>query len=114
MLAHDPVGQTAAPLRNTALQALWIDSGWLSYAPAFTEQLARGAWPRDAETILQGAVAAAALALLIREALRRGPRGDAEHSASPLAGLVLAALLVNAFLGGALSEPQNRYQGRSI
>ena len=45
VLAHDPVGQTAAPLRNTALQALWIDSGWLNYAPAFTEQLARGAWP---------------------------------------------------------------------
>lgn len=98
----------------------YVDPGCLGdqFPPQVTRAMARtpagrGAWPvpaMDAVVYAAALVSLAVLAVLLPRLWRR----DA-HAAQCLAlwlGVVAVAMLVNAFLGGAVSEPQSRYQAR--
>lgn len=126
-----PLATVGAAAWNTLLQLVdirtdivdarcYVDPGCLGdqFPPQVTRAMAatpagQGAWPVK---VMDVVVYAAALASLVALAalLPRVWRRDAE-AARCLAlwlGVIGVAMLVNAFLGGAVSEPQSRYQAR--
>jgi hypothetical protein len=76
---------------------------------------ARGAWPWEALSILDYiAVGLAIVALVWSASSRRPATGSAASRARGFLGVVLAALAINAFVCGVLSDPHHRYQARLI
>lgn len=73
----------------------------------------RSAWPREMMNIV--VYAGMALSLVALAVLLPGLRADAPAAAKLIALwllLVVTAMAINGFLGGAISEPQSRYQTR--
>ena len=132
VLKHDPVGQIGAIVRNTARQLAFIDYDGLNQGcfpdPRCWESLpvklrnrmmetpsGKDQWPQGAmNALLYAAVIAsfAALALTCPAIAREDPERWRLLRTWMLLGF--AAMLVCAFFGGAVAEPQYRYQGRLI
>jgi hypothetical protein len=132
VLRHDPVGQLSAMARNTARQLAYIDYDglnqdcfgqpdcWDSLPPKLRDDLrstpsGRGLWPQKAMNALLYIAVLGSLAVLavVGPAIaRRDPDRWRLLRTWLLVGF--AAMLVCAFFGGAVAEPQYRYQGRLI
>jgi len=135
-----PAAQTGMILYNMALQAALFDSNWLNYGcwqdadcwQAVPERLrnamrdtlsGRNLWPTRAITAVHYLAVIGALPILGLFACLYWRRyDDAEEPdatvwQSDVTGwiaLLVVALLANAFLGGSISDPQSRYQGRIV
>ena len=132
VLRHDPAGQIGAMARNTARQLAYIDYDglnqdcfaepgcWESLPPRVRAELrstpsGQGRWPQAAMNVLLYVAvlgSLAALAIVAPEIARRDPERWRLLRTWLLVGL--AAMLVCAFFGGAVAEPQYRYQGRLV
>jgi hypothetical protein len=132
VLKYDPAGELWAMARNTVRQFLWIDYDglnqrcfneadcWASLPAAILTKLkatpsGRGLWPQPLMNALLYVVVGASLILLavaVPLIARRG--GDEWPTLREWLLLTLAAMLVCSFFGGAVSDPQYRYQGRLI
>ena len=128
-----PVREGLMILRNTGLQLVLFDSGLLNTAcladaacsgGALPETVrarlrqtpsGQGRWPAALITLKDEIVAAGALAM-IAALLAQLARRDREAfgQAALWLALLAVAMLANAFLGGALSDPQGRYQARIL
>jgi hypothetical protein len=130
-----PLQQSKMLLWNLVEQSSSFDSGWLNYGcfdqpgcwdtvpPALRATMARSLsgrnlWPDRAITALHYTVVCLSLAVLLigvaRIASRIAKADERERLYLLWIALLVAALIVNAFLGGSISEPQSRYQGRVI
>jgi hypothetical protein len=126
-----PLGTLGAMAWNTVLQLVdirtdivdarcYVDPACLGdqFPPQVTQEMARtpagqGAWPvRAMDAVMYAAALAslAALAVLLPQLWRRD--AEAARCLALWLGVIAVAMLVNAFLGGAVSEPQSRYQAR--
>jgi hypothetical protein len=132
VLEFDPGGELAMMARNTVRQFLWIDYDglnqdcfdrpdcWSSLPPTIRGELraspsGRGLWPQEWMNALLYVVVAASLIVLAaswRPLLRDAPERSRVLREWLLLGL--AGMLVCSFFGGAISDPQYRYQGRLI
>ena len=132
VLKHDPAGQLAAMAMNTLRQLAYVDYDglnqdcfkqpgcWDSLPPQIRETLrstpsGRGLWPQATMNLILYAVLLASIVVLATV----GPaiaRLDPERWRLFRTWLIVgfAAMLVCAFFGGAVAEPQYRYQGRLI
>lgn len=133
VLRHYPLEQVGASFRNTISQALWIDydglnQGCFGTRPGCWENLpppvlatfkrtlsGRNAWPVAAMNALLYAVVLASL-LLLAVSMRALAAHDraAFRGVRDLLAIVVAAMLVCSAFGGAVADPQYRYQGRLI
>jgi hypothetical protein len=132
VLRSDPFGQIAMSLRNSLRQLLWIDYDglnqgcwekadcWDSLPPRELAKLkttpsGRNAWPQEAMNVLLYAVVILSLAT-IPFAYRRIKRVAPERAATVRMWMLVgfAGMLVSCVLGGAVADPQYRYQGRLI
>ncbi|MBB5729255.1 hypothetical protein [Sphingomonas prati] len=132
VLRHDPLGQTAKIGENMLRQLAWIDYDglntgcfaqtdcWSSLPPKVRATLraspsGRNAWPVGMMNALLYVVVIASLAVIAWVA-RRSWRSEAVVAKMLRTWVLLggAALLTNAFFGGAVADPQYRYQGRMI
>ena len=132
VLKYDPISQIGAIGRNTVRQLAYIDYDglnqdcfadprcWETLPTKLRDRLratpsGQGQWPQGAMNgLLYVAVIASFAALAItRPAIARA---DPERWRSLRTWLLVgfAAMLVCAFFGGAVAEPQYRYQGRLI
>lgn len=134
-----PIEQAGMIVKNSLLQAAMFDDRWLNYSckaearcwrtvpEPIRQRMAaspagRGLWPTGALSIIHyGTVgialltmAAAGIAALRRRRDERDPLTAGERAVWAWIALIAVGLAVNAFLGGALSDPQSRYQGRVI
>jgi hypothetical protein len=119
-IAADPLGQLRASLANAAEQlgSFGLDDLVLGRGAAVTAEDYTFVYLPDAPAAVWGlslfsalVYAGAALALL---ALAGSLAGPSARAAAPVAGFVLAALLLNAAVCGALSGPHHRYQARVV
>lgn len=128
----DPSGVLSAVVRNTLRQLLWIDYGGLNQncfsdrncwgslpspirAKLRTTPSGQGLWPQAfMNVILYAAVLASLLFLVI--ALPQIARDDKSRWLLMREWLSLAfvGMFVSCFFGGAVADPQYRYQGRLI
>ncbi|RVT95123.1 hypothetical protein EOD43_09315 [Sphingomonas crocodyli] len=125
------IAQTHAMLRNSLSQLVRFDVGinygcgdispcWPSipepeHARMMRSLSGQNGWPVDAIWALHKiVVAASVLGLLVWMATRPWRRDGAERDLALWLALFAVAMLVNAVLGGAVSEPQWRYQGRIV
>jgi hypothetical protein len=133
VLKYDPLGELWAMTRNTVRQFFWIDYDglnqncfadgpdcWASLPPSIRAKLqstpsGRGLWPQAAMNALLYVTVAASLLLFVI-ALPVIARRNAREWILLREWLLLAlvAMLVSSFFGGAVSDPQYRYQGRLI
>lgn len=135
-----PLQQTGMIAWNAWLQLATFDSFWLNYGCAGQERCpaalpdseramaehtlsGENRWPARTITAWHYLVVCAALIVLAAAGTRAwkhraelAPTGDRAwlRTATAWILLVAAALLVNALMGGAISEPQSRYQGRVV
>ena len=128
-----PASQAMASLRNAVLQTVDVDLSDFDYKPSlragFAQTLPSGAyaaqqqtrafnegWPIGALSLLQAAVAIAALALIGVYAVRpmRGSVAIEPSAALTLAILILVGVLANGVECGALSTLYGRYQARVV
>jgi hypothetical protein len=132
VLKHDAAGQLAAILTNTVRQLAYIDYDglnqncfdqvgcWDSLPPQVRATLrstpsGRGLWPQTAMNLILYVVvlgSLAALAVISPAIAQRDPERWRLLRTWLLVGF--AAMIVCAFFGGAVAEPQYRYQGRLI
>jgi hypothetical protein len=132
VLKYDPAGELAMMARNTIQQLFWIDydglnqptwakaSRWASLPPQIRDELGaspsgRRLWPQKAMNVLLYTVVIASLIFLAvsaREISKRSPRRW--RLLRQWLILVFAGMLTCAFFGGAVADPQYRYQGRLI
>lgn len=127
VLQEYPAAQFGKLLANTARQFADIQNHILNYdceradrcwdaaPPSVGQRMVasisgRRGWPIPLIDTLHYAGVFAALAIFIFVWTRRQHRPDL--TAQAFLGVLLFALLANAFLGGAISEVQGRYQGR--
>lgn len=127
-----PVEQITASVQDTIRQLLWIDydalnqgcgSGpecWESLPPGVRARFmqtpsGRNAWPRDLMNgVLYAAVIGSLLALAVTmPVLARHDRDGFERMRNVLV-ITGVGMLVCCFFGGAVADPQYRYQGRLI
>jgi hypothetical protein len=132
VIAYDPAGELAIMARNTLRQLFWIDYDglnqdcfnradcWTSLPPTIRTELrdspsGQGLWPEAwMNAVLYGVVVAALLILVASApALMRNDRQRGRLLREWLL-LTLAGMLVCSFFGGAVADPQYRYQGRLI
>ena len=132
VLKFDPLGQIAMSVRNSVRQLLWIDYDglnqgcwekadcWDSLPPREVAKLkttpsGRNAWPQAAMNALLYAVVILSLAI-IPFAYRRIKKVAPERAATVRMWMLVgfAGMLVSCVLGGAVADPQYRYQGRLI
>ena len=127
-----PVEQVTASARNTLQQLLWIDydalnqgcgtvpTCWESLPPAVRARFmrtpsGRNAWPRDLmNAILYAAVIASLLALAVTLPMLARRDRMALVQMRNLLVITGVGMLVCCFFGGAVADPQYRYQGRLI
>ena len=130
VVRHYPLQQVAASLRNTLRQAVWIDYGslnqgcvgaatcWENLPPVVRARFMRSPsgqnrWPAATMTAIVYIVAIGALiALALTMPLLARSDRPAYVDLRTMVVLVLAAMLVCSFFGGAVADPQYRYQGR--
>lgn len=126
-----PLHTLGAMAWNTALQLVdirtdivdarcYVDPACLGdqFPPQVTREMAatpagRGTWPvrvMDAVMYAAALVSLAAVAVLLPRLWRRD--AEAARCLALWLAVIAVAMLVNAFLGGAVSEPQSRYQAR--
>lgn len=130
VLRQYPLQQAAASFRNTVAQLTWIDYDnlnqgctdsqpcWESLPPVVHARFNRSPsgqnrWPQEAMNRLLYAVVTVALGALLL-AMPRLARLDPQRFVQLRVAVVLvvAAMLVCSFFGGAVADPQYRYQGR--
>jgi len=128
-----PVSQAAASLGNAALQIVDVDLSDFDYKPSLRTGFAQTlpaapyaalrqtrafaeAWPAAALTLLQSAVAIAALLLIGAYAARpiKGGAATGPSSAMILSVLVLIGVLANGAVCGVLSTLYGRYEARVV
>lgn len=139
VIKHYPVDQIKASLSNAISQALLFDSKWLNYdcnaSPECWSSVpepvrlnmaksisGKGEWPILMISNFQNFIVfISAIIIAIHIFIKfNEKKSEIYENKSDIQtiliwiALVLFALAVNAFLGGALSEPQNRYQGRIV
>ena len=131
VLEYDPAGELWAMARNTARQFLWVDYGglnqqcagpdcWASLPPSILAKLrstpsGRGLWPQATMNALLYLTVGLSLLLLVVTLpviARRRPNDWITLREWLL--LIFVAMLVCSFFGGAVSDPQYRYQGRVV
>ena len=132
VLKYDPAGELRAMARNTVRQFLWIDYDglnqdcfddpdcWASLPASIRAKLkttpsGRGLWPQATMNALLYITVGASLvvfAIALPVIARRRPRQWILLREWLL--LALVAMLVCSFFGGAVADPQYRYQGRLI
>jgi len=132
VFASYPAWQSAMMLRNTVRQLLWIDYDglnqgcfkrpdcWQSLPAGVRNDLraspsGRNAWPVTAMNALLYVVTIGALLAIVL--LYKGVTRAAPTEAPMLRTWMLvgaAGMLASAFFGGAMVEPQYRYQGRLV
>jgi len=128
-----PVSQAAASIRNAALQMVDVDLSDFDYKPSLRSGFAQTlpssafaaqrqtrafaeAWPVATLSLLQSAVAIAALLLIGVYAARplRGSAAIEPSSAMILAVLILVGVFANGAVCGVLSTLYGRYQARVV
>ena len=132
VLEYDPLGELSMMGRNTFRQLFWIDydglnqtcwyrpNCWASLPPQLRAELhaspsGQALWPQKWMNALLYAVVIASLVILVvsgREIARDSPRRWRLLREWLLLGFV--GMLVCSFFGGAVADPQYRYQGRLI
>jgi hypothetical protein len=119
-IAADPLGQLRASLANAAEQlgSFGLDDLVIGRGAAVTAEDYTFVYLPEAPAAVWGlslfstlVYAGAALAL---PALAGSLAGPGARAGAPVAGFVLAALLLNAAVCGALSGPHHRYQARVV
>lgn len=132
VLKYDPIGQISAMARNTVRQLAYIDYDglnqncfddprcWEALPTKLRDRLratpsGQGEWPQGLMNALLYVAVIASFAVLAITSPGIA-RGDPERWRSLRTWLLVgfAAMLVCAFFGGAVAEPQYRYQGRLI
>jgi hypothetical protein len=131
VLGAYPLDQSAAILRNGASQIARFEVDLLNancfrrfdcwaalpdreYRRMQASMGGRGLWPQKAMTIIYYATVFAAIAAIGLWATTRRRWSDRDHDLALWIGLLATAMIVNALLGGGISEPQSRYQARLI
>jgi len=133
VLKYDPPGELRAMTRNTFRQFLWIDYNglnqdcfaagpdcWASLPAPIRAKLqstpsGRGLWPQAAMNALLYVTVGASFLLFAVALPVIGRRRSSDWSLlREWLLLTLVAMLVCSFFGGAVSDPQYRYQGRLI
>ncbi|WP_028965320.1 A24 family peptidase [Sphingomonas phyllosphaerae] len=127
-----PVEQIGASVHDTIRQLLWIDYDalnqgcgtgpecWESLPPVVRARFmqtpsGRNAWPRDLMNgILYAAVIASLLALAVTMPILARHDRDGFVRMRNVLIITGAGMLVCCFFGGAVADPQYRYQGRLI
>ncbi len=132
VLKYDPLGELAMIARNTVRQLFWIDydglnqtcwyrpNCWSSLPPELRAELraspsGRAIWPQKWMNALLYLVVVGSLAVLLVSG-RQVARLNRRRWLLLREWLVLgfAGMLVCSFFGGAVADPQYRYQGRLI
>jgi hypothetical protein len=130
VLRFEPLGQASAIVRNTLKQFFWIEydglnqncfdspNCWISIPATIRDQLqatpsGRGQWPEEEmTTLLQVTVIFSIMSLfLLRKPLSAKSPGEWDRLRTWLI-LTVAAMIVNSIFGGAVADPQYRYQTR--
>lgn len=129
---YDPLGETRMIVTNTVRQLLWIDYDglnqdcfrqpgcWTSLPPTIRDKLratpsGQGLWPQRWMNLLLYVSVIASLIVLAMTA-RTIARQDRERWLLLREWLTVGftGMLVCSFFGGAVADPQYRYQGRLI
>jgi hypothetical protein len=130
VLKFEPLGQLSAILRNTAKQFFWIQydglnqncferpNCWISVPANIREELratpsGRGLWPeREMTILLQVTVICSVIALLVLRNRLSSKAPEEWKMVRTWLVLTFVAMIVNSIFGGAIADPQYRYQTR--
>lgn len=131
VLADHPLAQGGRVVANAVRQFLRFevdilnyhctpgDRCWRSLPPRQRDALlsslgGRNHWPQPAIAALQRAIVGASILVLLLWTVRGRSSSQADRDLLLWLGLFLLGAVVNALLGGGVSEPQPRYQARII